>query len=276
MLVLSRRLNEKVLFPTIAGSVQILAIKPGAVRLGIEAPPHVTVLREELAPPAVSPVRPEAILLQNLHAELQTAISRLDLLRRQLPGTLPGEAAQTLGQLDRQLNGLADHLEAATAGLDEQKRLTQVGPAGRRSHPVGRRPHRVGPASRRSALIVEDNANERELLAHFLRSAGLEVTTAGDGIDALECLRRRGRPDVLLLDMGMPRCDGPTTVQTIRRNPAYQGLKIFAVTGHYPDEFDLRVGPTGVDRWFHKPIDPAELVRDLAQELPPVREASRH
>src|SRR5262249_53679106 len=48
MLVLSRRLNEKVLFPTLNTAVQVVSIKGGSVRLGIEAPPEVTILRAEL------------------------------------------------------------------------------------------------------------------------------------------------------------------------------------------------------------------------------------
>jgi carbon storage regulator len=48
MLVLSRRLSERIQFPGLNITVQVVAIRPGVVRLGIEAPPHVTVLREEL------------------------------------------------------------------------------------------------------------------------------------------------------------------------------------------------------------------------------------
>jgi carbon storage regulator CsrA len=48
VLVLSRRLNEKILFPATHTSIQVVSIKPGVVRLGIEAPPDVTVLREEI------------------------------------------------------------------------------------------------------------------------------------------------------------------------------------------------------------------------------------
>src|SRR5207248_3517650 len=119
-------------------------------------------------------------------------------------------------------------------------------------------PSRQAPAAPRprKALLVEDNANERELLAQFLRLGGFEVDTAGDGADALDYLRARGKPDVVLMDMSMPRCDGATTVREIRRNEALAGLKIIAVSGHLPEEYDLRPGPGSVDRWFSKPVDP--------------------
>ena len=124
------------------------------------------------------------------------------------------------------------------------------------------------PRRARTALLVEDDTNERELLAGFLRMAGLDVATAGDGDDALDYLHRQGRPDVVLLDMVLPRCDGPTTVREIRRDPTLAGLKIFAVTGHSPDRFNLQPGAAGgIDRWFNKPLNPEALLHDLNQEL---------
>jgi len=114
---------------------------------------------------------------------------------------------------------------------------------------------------------VEDNRNERELLAGFLRQSGLEVDTAGDGSDALAYLGSHAQPDVILLDMGLPHVDGPTMVRQLRSNPVYAGLKIFGVSGHLPEEFGLEWGPRGIDRWFQKPLDPAALVHGLAEEL---------
>jgi CheY-like chemotaxis protein len=113
------------------------------------------------------------------------------------------------------------------------------------------------------ALLVEDDRNECELRAGFLRLAGLEVDTAGDGAEALEYLHTRGQPDVVLLDMVLPRCDGPTTIREIRRDPSCAGLKIFAVTGHSPGRFELDAATSGVDRWFQKPINPQTLLREL-------------
>jgi hypothetical protein len=56
-------------------------------------------------------------------------------------------------------------------------------------------------------------------------------------------------------------------VRAIRRNPAYAGLRFFAVTGGAPDQFDLGSGPAGIDRWYRKPLDPASLLNELKQEL---------
>ena len=123
------------------------------------------------------------------------------------------------------------------------------------------------PRKTRKALLVEDDNFQRELLAGFLRMSGMEVDTAGDGSDALDYLRSRPRPDVVLMDMGMPRCDGATAVRHIRSDPSYAGLRIYAVTGSAPDAFGLARGSAGIDRWFQKPLDPAVLLHDLKQEL---------
>jgi CheY-like chemotaxis protein len=123
------------------------------------------------------------------------------------------------------------------------------------------------PSPRRRALVVEDDGNTRQLLAECLRLAGLDVDTAGDGAEALDYLRTHARPDVMLLDMILPRCDGPTTVRAIRRDPAYAGLPIFGLSGHARDEFDIDSGPNGLNGWYQKPFDPQALLRDLDRTL---------
>jgi two-component system OmpR family response regulator len=252
MLVLSRRLNEKLVIPSIETAIQVVSVRSGVVRLGITAPPEVLVLREELrdrkaqwnetAAPA-----PGNAWARLVGRRLDLACQGFDLLRRHMQAGLYGEAEETLERIDDELRMLRQRL-----GCGEGQAA-------------------INPPKSRKALLVEDNPNERELLATFLRRSGLDVDTAGDGSDALDYLRSHGLPDVMLLDMGLPRCDGATTVRAIRQNPACAGLRIFAVTGHLPDEYDLARGPAGIDRWFHKPFDPTALIRDLNSELDEVR-----
>jgi carbon storage regulator CsrA len=253
MLVLTRRPNEEVVFPATATTVRVLGVKKGAVRLGIEAPPDVPALRGEL-PDRAAEWAPAG-------ATAAPAAAPSPDPARLPPGFGLADTAVGLGLAQLQLDaGLIEDARATLAAMREGLRLLRAGagPAPSPAPPPGKAPR---------ALLVEDDRNERELLAGFLRHCGLEVDTAGDGCDALDYLRSGGRPDVVLLDMGLPRCDGPTTVRQIRGDPAYAGLKIFAVTGYLPDEFDLASGPAGIDRWFHKPVDPAGLARDLSREL---------
>jgi DNA-binding response OmpR family regulator len=112
--------------------------------------------------------------------------------------------------------------------------------------------------------LVEDNANESSLLASYLEQRGIEVITAADGADALDLLSARPKPpDVVLLDMMMPRCDGPTTVRAIRCNPEFQGMRIYAVSGSSPNSHGVPTGPAGVDAWFQKPLNPERLVQEM-------------
>jgi len=246
MLVLSRKLNERIVFPGIDAKVHVLAVKAGVVRLGIEAPPEVSVLREEVLrsgrqraaapPPDPTPRRFNQLVRNRLHiAAVGTA-----LLRRQLELGRTEAAADTLDQIERELQALQERIETET------------------STPASCR--------QRRALVVEDDQNERELLAGFLRLAGLDVAAVGDGTDALDYLHRQSPPDVVLLDMIMPRCDGPTTVRAIRQEPALARLRIFGVSGHLQDHFGLETGAAGVDGWFRKPFDPEDLLRELNRE----------
>lgn len=256
MLVLTRRINQKILLPTVQVSVQVVAVKSGGVRLGIEAPPGVTILREEVqdrtaewgAASMATAGEPSAPDFRRLNQLLRNRLNidglGLAELRRQLEAGLAQDALATLAKVEEDVLMLRERMEAEVE---------------RASRPPGSRA--------RKALLVEDDSNERELLAGFLRTAGLDVDTAGDGADALDYLHSHGRPDVVLLDMGLPRCDGATMVRQLRRDPAYAGLKIFAVSGSLPGQFDLDRGPKGVDRWFHKPINPEAFLQDLQREL---------
>ena len=195
-------------------------------------------------PPGDRAVMPNSRELRHfLRGQLNAIGLALELLHQQLLAGQTQHAEATLAKLGEDFELLRERLESAGEKVVPQPRKV------------------------RKALLVEDNQNERELLAGLLRMAGVDVDTAGDGADALDYLRTKGRPDVMLLDMAMPRCDGPTTVRAIRRDQAFARLKIFAVTGHSPDEFPVASGPAGINGWFCKPIDPQGLVRDLTREL---------
>jgi carbon storage regulator CsrA len=260
MLLLSRKIHEKITLPTVGATIQVVQIKGGTVRLGIDAPPRVTILRAELAERAAewdtskaSPPPPpddgvgQRQFRSQVAERLKTAAMGLGLLRLQLDG------------------GALDEVYATLTRLQDDLRLLRFGVQGE-DEPTPAAPPRQAIRPRR-ALLVEDDRNQCELLAGFLRQSGLDVDTAGDGADALNYLGSHRRPDVVLLDMGLPRVDGPTAVREIRRNPAYAGLKIFAVTGRSPEEFDLERGPGGIDAWFQKPLDPAALLQGLTERL---------
>src|ERR1700722_9768854 len=120
MLVLSRRLNEKLLFPGLHTTIQVVSIKPGMVRLGIEAPEEVRVLREEVpdrtanwGPPSEEENNPSL----NLVEMNQWLTRRLDIVRkglsevRDLPNGKAEDASQLLARVDEDLALLLRRLQ---------------------------------------------------------------------------------------------------------------------------------------------------------------------
>jgi DNA-binding response OmpR family regulator len=116
-------------------------------------------------------------------------------------------------------------------------------------------------------LLVESDDNEGALLAGYLRLNRFDVTVTRDGEDALNYLSLHAPPDVILLGMLMPRCDGPCLVQRIRSNEELAQVKLFAVSAEDPSSLDIPPGPGGIDGWFRKPVDVEQMVSDIAREL---------
>jgi DNA-binding response OmpR family regulator len=104
--------------------------------------------------------------------------------------------------------------------------------------------------------VVEDEAKIARLVADYLRHAGFEVTVAGDGEVALASARR-AKPDLVVLDLGLPGRDGLDVARTLRRT---SGVPIVMLTAR-GDETDRIVGlELGADDYVVKPFSPKELV----------------
>jgi len=119
-------------------------------------------------------------------------------------------------------------------------------------------------------LVVDDDDVIRQLITVNLELEGFDVTTAVDGQDCLDQVARRA-PDVVTLDIMMPRLDGWEAAARLRANPATAGIKVVLLSAR-AQEADLERGSRlGVDAYLTKPFDPDELievVRRLAG-LPP-------
>ncbi len=118
------------------------------------------------------------------------------------------------------------------------------------------------PHSRR-VLVVDDNADTAESLALLLRVLGHEVRTAHDGPSALKVARRE-HPDVVLLDLGLPRLDGFEVARRLRWEYADRPLLLVALTGHGQEEDRRRCREAGFDHHLVKPAEPETLKHLLA------------
>ena len=124
-----------------------------------------------------------------------------------------------------------------------------------------------GDGTSRRVLVVDDSEPIRTLVAVNLELEGFEVRTAGDGQQALEVLRS-WRPDVVTLDVVMPRLDGLATLERIRADVATAGLPVVLVTGRAQRSDRTRGEELGADAYLTKPFEPAHLVAvvsDLAR-----------
>lgn len=243
MLVLSRRQDEKIEFPTLGITVQVTSLNRNAVRLGITAPPSVTVVRGEIQAKGCDTQSAKNRLTRHeWRNRMHTANLAVHLAQKQLAAGRHEEADGSLAEALREFASLEQEFASRNPGDVLTPRAIH-------------------------ALLVEDNPNESALFSEFLRMHGIQAETACDGIEALDYLKSHDRPDFVLLDMCMPRCDGPTTVSAIRSNSAFAGLKVFAVSGADPRECFIDSVSLPVDGWFAKPIDPARLVRDLMQAV---------
>ncbi|WP_307825929.1 response regulator [Streptomyces sp. MBT33] len=120
------------------------------------------------------------------------------------------------------------------------------------------------PGTSGRVLVVDDNKVIRQLIRVNLELEGLEVVTAADGAECLDVVHQV-RPDVVTLDVVMPRLDGLRTAARLRSDPRTCDLPLAIVSActSYEVETGLDVG---VDAFLAKPFEPAELVR-LVQQL---------
>jgi len=111
-------------------------------------------------------------------------------------------------------------------------------------------------------LVVDDSDVIRQLICVNLELEGFEVVTAVDGQDALDKIHEAA-PDVMTIDVKMPRLDGFDTVAQLRADPRTSGLKVAMVTACAQESDIVRGREVGVDAYVTKPFDPATLVRTV-------------
>ncbi|MFR9797039.1 response regulator [Streptomyces sp. MS06] len=121
------------------------------------------------------------------------------------------------------------------------------------------------PGASGRVLVVDDNKVIRQLIRVNLELEGLEVVTAADGAECLDVVHRV-RPDVVTLDVVMPRLDGLRTAARLRSDARTRDLPLAIVSACTQYEVDVGVD-AGVDAFLAKPFEPAELVRVVRRLL---------
>ncbi len=126
----------------------------------------------------------------------------------------------------------------------------------------------AGPSAQQTAprrvLVVDDNVDAASSLAVMLKMMGNEVRTAHDGLEGVEAAAAF-RPNLILLDIGMPKLNGYDTCRRIRAQPWAKGISIYALTGWGQDEDKRRSYEAGFDGHLVKPAEPAVLEKLLTE-----------
>jgi PAS domain S-box-containing protein len=149
-------------------------------------------------------------------------------------------------------------VQAFSAGLNQGSEFAVILPAlaNVREHEtrvVVERPRPNGPSLR--VLVVEDNVDSGDSLSLLLRLHGHEVLVARTGTSALE-VASVFKPQVVLLDIGLPGMDGYQVAQRLREKPEFKTTLLCALTGYTPSETDgHRPQQAGFDHHFIKPVD---------------------
>lgn len=117
----------------------------------------------------------------------------------------------------------------------------------------------MGSKQSQKVLVVDDEEPILELLRYNLEKNGYEVKTATDGFEALE-IAGKFTPDVVLLDVMMPRMDGVETCRRLRENPALQKTFIVFLTARSEEYSEIAAFDVGADDYITKPIKPRALM----------------
>jgi PAS domain S-box-containing protein len=121
--------------------------------------------------------------------------------------------------------------------------------------------HRAKP---RRVLLIEDSADAREMLRMMLELAGHVVYDAADGVRGLELLNAV-RPDVGIIDIGLPRMDGYQVARRIREEPHGRGMLLLALTGYGSPDDSAPSSEHAFDYHLVKPVDPDQLARLIGE-----------
>jgi two-component system, chemotaxis family, chemotaxis protein CheY len=116
------------------------------------------------------------------------------------------------------------------------------------------------------ALIVDDSTTIRMILKVHLNKLGFEVTEAGNGREALVCLKKMAKTDLVLVDWNMPEMDGVSFVRAVRAVPEYASLPLMMVTTNTEVSQVSEALAAGANEYIMKPFTGA-MIRDKLELL---------
>lgn len=120
-------------------------------------------------------------------------------------------------------------------------------------------------------LYVEDHLAQRDIMVQLLELSGYEVESADDGVDGVE-LAHSWNPDIILMDLRMPRMDGFEAIEVLRSDPTTAEIPIIAISAWASAKHKERAIDAGADEHFTKPVDLSQLLQTVNRYLSADRE----
>ena len=121
-------------------------------------------------------------------------------------------------------------------------------------------------SDQKTILIADDEQLVRQLIRATLRNISLRILEAADGGEAL-ALARRERPDLLLLDVGLPGVDGYAVCRALKSDPETAAITVIMLTARAQRKDQERGLGSGADAYLTKPFRPQELLQDVQKAL---------
>ena len=115
-------------------------------------------------------------------------------------------------------------------------------------------------------LIVEDEATQLTLVAKQLKTAGYEVIGARDGMTAISTARKE-KPDLVLLDLGLPAGDGFVVMQRLQTLLSTSIIPIIVLSSRNPSETEQAAKKAGAVAYLQKPVDPEKLLKLISDSI---------
>ena len=115
-------------------------------------------------------------------------------------------------------------------------------------------------------LVVEDDVIHREMVSRYLELAGYQVIAAGDGKQAV-ALSRSESPDLILMDLSLPRMDGWEATRRLKADAATARIPVIVLSAHAMNGDEDRARAAGCDDFLTKPIDETVLFQTIARHL---------
>src|SRR5690606_35778479 len=125
--------------------------------------------------------------------------------------------------------------------------------------------------SMKTVLLVEDQIEFLAVQKHYLERNGYQVLSAEDGVEAIRCAREN-RPNVILMDLSMPKLDGLTATRKLKEDPATSEIPVILLTAHAYGSAGRRAREAGCAAFVPKPCDPRRVLDEVMELIGPPRE----